>query len=82
MKITWEEGDITAGVIVCRPGCNERWMIGYHAKADGPNKWTMNSLVDGMVLGPESKHYLAIRLNASRSIPATLLDDQRLGTVL
>lgn len=83
MKVHWDDADVTPGTIVGKPGCNEFWMIGWiedrHARDTKPEdrlRYTLNSLADGMVLGPMTKLALTAMLNADYQ-PAVLLATPR-----
>lgn len=79
MQITWTETDIKPGIIVGRPHRNERWMIGYISKVPSSlvERYSLNSMTDGMVDGPYTPAALAERLTAGNEHPAEVLDNPR-----
>lgn len=76
MKIEWQPEDIYAGRIVGKPDRAERWMIGYLADVDGPKKWALVSLSDGMIAHRgDTDRFLADRLNAAGDMPVEFFSD-------
>lgn len=82
MKITWEAYDIRCGLIVGKPHTKERFIIGYLADRSGLEdkeaRFTLNSLVDGMVMGPYTVEALAEKLTANRDMLDVVIDHPRM----
>lgn len=80
MQFTWTADEIKPGIVVGKPGRDERWMIGYAPFVhDGEKRYTLNSMSDGMVRAPVTKTELAAHLTDSNEHPSDVLDNPIFG---
>lgn len=78
MLVTWEPGDIRAGVRVRKPGCRETWIIGYDPAAhrQGSPAFALISLADGLIAHKGmSEEALASSLNEDGTQPIALVGE-------
>jgi hypothetical protein len=86
MKIIWTAEQVNPGIIVTKPGCNERWMIGYapfaktiDGERDDKARYTLNSMIDGLVMEPVTREVLAQKLTDGNKLPVEIIDNPRFG---
>jgi hypothetical protein len=86
MEVKWAIEDVQAGRVIHRPGCNERWQIGYIISdlygASKGNTYTLNSTADGMICRVGNKEAMMNHLNEHGYIPYRLHDYDQINDML
>lgn len=84
MKVLWDTKDADVGRIVYRPGCSERWFIGYivgDIYARG-NKYCLISTADGLICNIGSQADMAAHLTKFEYIPYEYKNFKQINKIL